>query len=179
MNRYDIRQKIEQGTAQGRSKTELFEQLRGQGLSDSKLAHDVAAEPAPALCIAHRSKVRVIVCLMLFQAVLGFLVVFGAGDSRHPFFTFGAGLVLVAINLAFAWGFYSNRIAAYNAYLVLRLLGFHNTIDELIRHPVVGGILLLYALGVFVFIGMVRSALFPDFALFGVRKIGGSYAFSS
>ncbi|MEO8004662.1 MAG: hypothetical protein ABI771_07135 [Betaproteobacteria bacterium] len=169
-----VREMLVNGTA----KSKIFEQLSGQGVKDSQLAYAIAAYANPARRDAHRGKVRILIAIMLIQALIGFIVGFGLGAHTGPNAPWIVGGLLAAIPLAIGWGFYQNLVGAYNACIALTLIQFYRLFDGLASDPIATIVVVAINIGVLALVWYVREKLFPDFAVITPKKLKGRYVFS-
>jgi len=100
----------------------------------------------------------------------------GAKIGPHARWLVAGGVALVS--LLFAWGFYTHRVAAYNAYILLAIVHLPWSMDGFTDDPFAASIGLVLNVGVLAYVWYVRHLLFPDFLLLTPRKINGEYAFS-
>lgn len=179
MKKQDIRADIERRIALGESKSRIFQTLQGQGLSDGSLANLIASTADPTLLTQHAGYIKGMVVIAWVQLVLGVLI----GLSLALKMGSGVGLLIAAsiggFAYIFVWGFQRNRAWAYNASIVLSIINLPKALGDVTTEP--ASSLFALALGVawVAYTWFVRGKLFPDFALFGPRKVGGAYQFSS
>jgi len=179
MNKQEVKARIAELISTGVAKSEIFKQLSGQGLKDSKIAYLIAAHADPALCAEHRGKVKLLIGLMVFQSLLCFVGGFFLGAAIGPNAKWIFALICLVIPLLFAWGFYKNFAGAYNGYILLSIVNLPKSLEGFMQDPISSFIGLAITIGIVVFVWHVRSKLFPDFALITPKKIKGEYVFSS
>lgn len=179
MEKSEVKQMAQELLAAGQGKTATFAQLSGQGMKDKQLATVIASYPDPELTEAHRGKVRVLIVIMLIQAVLAFFVGYGIGYKLGPNAPWIASALVTLVPLAFAWAFYANKAVAYEAYVMLSILGVARTLDGFVTAPAstLGGLVISAALCGFVL--YVQSRVFPDLGFLSPKKVAGKFVFSS
>lgn len=179
MEKSEVKRMARELLAAGQGKTETFAQLSGQGLKDKQLATVIASHVDPALAEAHRGKVRVLIVIMLIQAILAFFVGYGIGYKMGPNAPWIASALMALVPLAFAWAFYANKASAYEAYVLLSILGVARTLGDFSAAPrsTLAGMLISAALCGFVF--YVQSKVFPDLGFLSPKKSAGKFVFSS
>lgn len=178
MNKKEIQAKVRELLVGGTPKAQVFEQLAGQGAKDSQLAYFIASYADPHRCSDHERKVNVLVTIMFIQALIAFFMGFGIGTTIGPNARWILGVLIALIPLAFAWGFYTHRVGAYNAYILLSVIQLPRSFEGFTSSPVATSIAVGLSVGVLAFVWYVRSKLFPDFAFITPKKIKGAYAFS-
>ena len=179
MNAKEIKSKVNALLEAGTPKSEVFQQLKGQGVKDRKLAYSIAAHPNKYACELHAKKVNVIITIMFIQALivalLGYLI--GVHYSLTAAWMWAG--VLALIPLAFAYGFYNNYVGAYNAYILISIAQFHKMFDGFMSSPISSSIAIAISISIIGFIWYVRHLLFPDFAFISPQKVKGQYVFSN
>ena len=162
----------------GTAKAKVFEQLSGQGVKDSQIAYAIASYADTTRRDAHRGKVKILMAVMLIQALIAFAVGFGLAARTGPNAPWIVGGLLAAIPLAIGWGFYRNSLGAYNAYIALALIQFYRIFDGFASNPIATTVAVAINIAVLVLVWYVREKLFPDFAVITPKKIKGRYVFS-
>lgn len=179
MKKQDIRADIERRIALGEGKSSIFQTLKDRGLSESSLANLIASQPDPALVARHAGYIKGMVIVAWVQLVLGVLI----GLSLALKMGSGIGLLIAALIGGFAylfvWGFQRNRAWAYNASIVLSIINLPKALNDVSTEPISSLFALALGIAWIAYTCFVRSKLFPDFALLGPRKVGGTYRFSS
>jgi hypothetical protein len=177
MNKKEISAKVAELLSSGVAKVEVFAQLSGQGIKDSQLAYLVAAFADPKRCYEHDRKVNVLVTLMFILAVITFLAGFGIGAKIGPNAKWIVGALIALIPLLFALGFYKHKVGAYNAYILLTIVGMPRSFEGFTSTPIASSIGLAINIAVLAYVWYVREKLFPGFLLMTPKKIKGQYAF--
>ena len=179
MEKSEVKQMARELLAAGQGKTATFAQLSGKGMKDKQLATVIASHPDPELTEVHRGKVRVLIVIMLIQAILAFFVGYGIGYKIGPNAPWIASALMTLVPLAFAWAFYTNKAVAYEAYVMLSILGVARTLDGFVTAPAstLAGLITSAALCGFVL--YVQSKVFPDLRFLWPRKVNGKFVFSS
>ncbi|MGU3781283.1 permease [Burkholderia metallica] len=178
MNRKEAKTRIAVLLSAGTRKADALAELSGQGLKDRVLAHLIASRPDPERCRKNKLHIRILIALGIAQLAISVML-------AYYFFATGAGSGLVLVFLAltvplsllFIWGFATNRVGAYHAFILLSLLQLPKTIGALGRDPATalpGLVITLLLVG---YVWFVRNRLFPDYGWFAPRKVDGRYAF--
>jgi hypothetical protein len=179
MDKKEIKKKVNELIASGVPKSDVFEQLSGQGAKDNQLALFIASYADPRLCVEYDGKVSILVTLMLIQSLLGFFAGYGIGASMGPIAQWIFGVMVAFIPLLFALGFYKHFAGTYNAYILLTIIQLPKQIAGLATAPAAAtAIALLVNLGILAYVWYVRKKIFPDFGLFSPKKSNGQYVFS-
>lgn len=179
MKKQDIRADIARRIALGEGRSSIFRALKGQGLSDRTLANLIASHADPLRVAQHARLVQGMVAVSWVQLVLGVLI----GLSLTLKMGSLVGLLLMAFVGGFAylfvWGFRHNRAWAYNASLVLSIVNLPKALNDITTEPASSVFALTLGVAWIAYTWFVRSKLFPDFAVLGPRKVGGTYQFST
>jgi hypothetical protein len=116
---------------------------------------------------------------MFIQAAIAFLLGFGIGVKIGPNARWIIGGIIALIPLLFAWGFYKNSAATYNAYIFLSIIQLPKQFEGFSSSPVATTIGFAIGILLVAFIWYVRRKIFPDFAFITPKKVKGQYVFSS
>jgi hypothetical protein len=81
MDKKETQTKVRELLNSGIKKSEVFTQLSGQGIKDSQLAYLIASYADPNLCRKNKGKVYLLITIMVFQALLAFLVGLSTGSD--------------------------------------------------------------------------------------------------
>jgi hypothetical protein len=136
MDKKRMRTRARELLVNGMTKSKVFEQLSGQGVKDAPLAYFIASYVDPARREAHRGKIRILIAIMLIQALLGFVFGYGLGARMGPDAAWIAGGLIAAIPLWIGWGFHKNWVGAYNAYIVLTIIQAYQMFDGFASAPI-------------------------------------------
>lgn len=177
MNKAEIKIKVKELLSSGTAKAEVFTQLSGQGVKDSQLAYFIASHPDPVRCDEYCGKVNVLITLMFIQAVIAFLLGFGIGAKIGPNAKWIMGVLIALIPLLFAWGFYANRVGAYNVYILLSIVQLPRSFEGFSSNPVASSIGIAIGIGLLAYVWYVREKIFPGFILTTPKKVKGTYVF--
>jgi len=177
MNKTEVKTRVKDLLSSGTTKTEAFAQLTGQGIKDSKLAYIIASYPDPVRCEEHSGKVNVLITVMFIQAVIAFLLGFGIGAKVGPNARWIMGFVIALIPLLFAWGFYANRVGAYNAYIVLSMVNLSKAFNDFSSTPIASSVGIAIGIGLIGYVWYIREKIFPGFAFMAPKKVKGEYVF--
>lgn len=178
MNKKEIQAKVHDLLAAGTAKTDAFTQLAGQGVKDSKLAYFIASYADPNRCDKQERKVNILITIMFAQALITSFLGFGIGATIGPNAKWIVGALIALIPLLFAWGFYTHRVGAYNAYILLAIVQLPRSFEGFTSSPVATSIAIAVNVAVLGYVWYVREKLFPDFAFITPKKIKGKYVFS-
>ena len=177
MNKVEIKAKVRDLLSSGVPKSEVFEQLSGQGVNDSQLAYFIASFAYPERRRKHRWKVNLLITLMVILAGIVFLVGFGIGAKIGPNAKWILAGISMLIPLLLAWGFYAHRVGAYNAYILLTIVQLPRSFEGFTSTPVVSSIGIAINIGLLAYVLYVREKIFPGFAFVTPKKIKGKYIF--
>lgn len=177
MNKAEIKSKVSELLSSGTAKAEVFTQLSGQGVKDSQLAYFIASYPDPVRCEQHGGKVNALITLMFIQAVIAFFLGYGIGVKIGPNAKWIIGGLIALIPLLFAWGFYTNRVGAYNAYILLSMVQLPKSFEGFASSPVVSSIGVAISVGLMAYVLYVREKILPGFAFTSPKKVKGKYVF--
>jgi hypothetical protein len=177
MNKTEIKSKVNELLSSGTSKSEVFGQLSGLGVKDSQLAYFIASYPNPERCKQHRGKVKFLVLLMFIQTVLAFLMILGMDAKVGVIIKWIVGAFFSIIPMSFAWGFYTNRVAAYNVYIMLSLIQLPKSFEGFSSSSVSSWIGIALEIGLIACVWYVREKVFPGFAFMRPKRLKGEYVF--
>jgi hypothetical protein len=179
MNKTEIKSKVSELLSAGTAKSQVFAQLSGQGVKDSQLAHLIAGYPDPIRCQEHSGKVNILITLMFIQALFVFLVGYGIGATIGPNAKWLMSISLTMIPLLFAWGFYTNRVGFYNAYILLSIIQVPKSFEGFSASPIASSIGITIGIGLVAYVWYVRDKIFPGFTFLSPKKIKGDYVFTN
>lgn len=177
MKKSEIKAKVNTLLASGTMKARVFELLSNHGIKDHQLAHFIASYPDPKRCKKHHQKVNILIILMLIQTMIAFWLGFDLGAKIGPNAKWITGILMTSIPLLFAWGFHTNRVGAYNAYILLSIIQLPKAFEDFSSSPIASSIGISIAIGIIAFVWYVREQIFPNFALMTPKKIKGQYVF--
>lgn len=177
MNKAEIKSKVSELLSLGTAKAGVFAQLSGQGVKDSQLAYFIASYPDPVRCEQHNGKVNILITVMFIQAVIAFLLGYGIGVKIGPNAKWIIAAFIALIPLLFAWGFYANRVGAYNAYILLSIVQLPKSFEGFASSPVASSISIGIGIGLIAYVWYVREKIFPGFAFMTPKKVKGEYVF--
>jgi len=179
MNKKEVQAKVRELLIAGTPKEKVFEQLAGQGVKDRQLAYFIASYADQDHCDDHGNKIDFLVTVMFIEAMIAFFVGYGIGSEIGPNAKWILGSLGALMPLLFGYGFYKNRVGAYNAYIFLSILQIPRSFEGFSSSPVATSIAIGVNVAVLAYVWYVRSKLFPDFAFMSPKKIKGEYVFSS
>ncbi|MGI1669274.1 MAG: hypothetical protein K6L74_02985 [Neptuniibacter sp.] len=177
MMKADAKRWISKLLDSGVPKKEVFEQLKGRGVKDSKLAMMIASVPDEVLCMLHEGKNNLLVGIYALSAVF---VVWVTYVTMEPDIRMYVLAVQVTISLLLIWGFFSFKLLAYNIYIVFGVISLPK---EILLVVSTGNIPEMVGIGIGVamlsYVWFVRTRLYPDIGFVGVKKDkSGQYRFS-
>lgn len=177
MNKKEIKARVHDLLVVGTPKSTVFAQLSGQGLKDAKLAHRIASFADPNRCDAHGGKVKLLVALMVLQALLAFVLAFSLGEQIGPNARWIVAGLITLIPLLVAWGFHDHRAWAYNVYIMLTIVQLPRALEGFTANPAETLGFLFLNIALLAFVWYVRGKIFPDFMFMNARKLNGQYVF--
>jgi O-antigen/teichoic acid export membrane protein len=178
MDKKRMRTRARELLVNGMTRSKVFEQLSGQGVKDAALAYFIASYVDPARREVHRGKIRILIAIMLIQALLGFVVGYGLGARTGPEAAWIVGGLIAAIPLWIGWGFHKNWVGAYNAYIVLTIIQGYQMIDGFSSAPIATSVGVVINVAILALVCYVREKLFPGFVLTTPKKMKGRYVFT-
>lgn len=179
MNGKEIKAAAHRLIASGMGKSDVFSQLSGQGVKDSKLAHYIASYADPALCDKYEKLNNVAIHVMFIQSLFALFIGYGLGAQIGPNAKWITAALIGAIPLLFAWGFYKYHAGTYNAYILLTMINLPKQLGGFATAPVSTTIGLVIGIAVLALVMYLRMKLFPDFVFTAPRKVKGKFVFSS
>lgn len=181
MNKKEIKNKVYELLAIGKTKSEVFSQISGQGANEKQLAFIIASYANPDRCNKQRTNVNILITIMAIEALLAFVVGFGVGAQIGPNARWVVAILCLCIPAFFAWGFHANRVGAYTGYILLSLIQLPKTLAGLASNPNPTATFIMIAINLCIlsYVWYVRGKIFPDFAFTGPKKINGQYVFSA
>ena len=124
MNKKEVKAEIQQSLSRGESKSRVFHQFSGKGLSDRVIANLIASHANPELCDRHAKLIDAMIVISWLQLALGVLI--GIGLVIDLSLT--AGLIITGLIAGFCylfvWGFTHNKAWAYNATILLSIVKY-------------------------------------------------------
>jgi hypothetical protein len=179
MKNRDIKQSITQLMTSGVMKPDIYSMLVGQGAREKAVARHLAAYRDTHLRDENRTMLRVLIVVMLIQAVIAYLLgsALSTGGGHGPGWLWGG--LFAAIPLLFALGFYRQVLFAFNAYIALTLIQLPKLLTGITETPTESLFAVAINLAILAFVWFVRSRLFPDIGIFGPRKADGNYVFTT
>jgi hypothetical protein len=177
MNKAEIKSKVRELLSSGTAKAEVFAQLSGQSVKDSQLAYLIASYPDPVRCEQQRRKVNVLITVMFIQALIAFVLGYGIGVKIGPNAKWIFAAFIALIPLLFAWGFHTNRVGSYNAYILLTIVQLPKSFEGFASSPVASSIGIAIGIGLIAYVWYVREKIFPGFSFLTPKKVKGEYVF--
>lgn len=179
MNKKEIKAEIQKLLSRGESKSRVFHQFSGQGLSDRVIANVIASHVSPELCAQHEKWIDAMIVISWLQLALGVLISFAlAIDLGLTGALIIAGLIAGFCYL-FVWGFTHSKAWAYNATILLSIVNLPKSLEDFGSSPTSSLVGLTLGAGLIAFTWYVRGKLFPDFAFIAPKKVKGRFVFSS
>lgn len=180
MDKKQAKQHISEQLDAGASKTQVFESMTGAGIKDRLLARWIAGHNNRELYAQHRGKVMLLNAILLVQLLIVWAVclLYAATQGAVGVWAFIAVLSTVIAGL-FVYGFYKNKVVAYNVYILLTITQLPQSLKGFAEAPWSTAIGLGVTLAVLAYVYYVRYKLFPDFSAFWPNKVKGQYVFSN
>jgi len=178
MNQKEARAEIARLASSGIARSEIYARLSGRGIKDRKLAWLLASYADPRLLEANQKYIGWVVLIACAQTAMGFIDGFGIGEKISVGAGWLVGVATIAFGLLFAWGFYRNKVGAYNAYLLAAIIQLPFQLDDLAGSPLGGTVEVAIGLALLGYVWWVRNRIFPDFAFMSPRKANRAYVFS-
>ena len=161
----------------GSDKQSTYYTLKGQGITDAKLAFVVASICTPQTIQQYAWRTRIVVAILVIQAFLASLFALSFGlKTGGTLMWFASGLI-VSIPLILVYGFARDRLWAYNAYLMLTITGLASQFRGFSDDP--QGTLIAFGINLAMagYILYVRYCLFPEIGFMTPVKRDGDYYF--
>ncbi|MGS0893966.1 permease [Burkholderia stagnalis] len=186
MNKQEAKTRIAVLLTAGTRKADVFADLSGQGLKDRVIARLIASRPDPERCRKNKVHRWILIALGVAQLLISLLLAYllsaelgglGAAGAIGKVVVLLFVLLTVPLSLLFIWGFATNRVGAYHAFILLSLLQLPKTISELGSNPSTALPSLAVTIVLVAYVWFVRNRMFPDYVWFTPRKVDGRYAF--
>lgn len=178
LSKPETKRQLDEMLKAGHLKSEVFKHFSGGAIKDSKLAYFIASHPDPAAYARNRGKVIALIVVMVIEALVAVPTALALSASMGPAGTLLMFALLTGIPLLLAVGFFFNKCAAYNTYLVLGIMNAQHLFNGFSHTPIASSIAAVISLATLMGVWYVRWLLFPDFLGFlNVRKIKGAYQF--
>lgn len=176
MDTVEIKQKVTELLNRGVSRTVIFNQLKGSGVDDDKLARIISSNVYQPSCLEQAGKINFLLFLMGFQILMTFVAGYQFGIK--------SGVPIIFANLSafvpalLTYGFYHNRFWAYQAYIILAFIGVFQALKGLAVAPGETLVAILINLAALGFVWHIKSKIFPDLTGISVpKKEGDTYTF--
>jgi hypothetical protein len=179
MNKKEVQAEINRRLASGESKSTVFRLMRGNEVSDRRLAYFIASYADPSLCLRYAKLIKAIIAASWVQLAFALLVAVAAGVKMGLIGCLLFVGFIGAFAYLFVWGFTHNKAWAYNATIFMSVINLPKTLGGFSETPGASAVTLLIGVALISFTWYVRSKLFPDFAFISPKKVNGTYAFSS
>lgn len=180
MDKKQARQHVSEQLDAGVSKTQVFQSMTGSGIKDRLLASWIAGHNNRALYAQHQGKVRLLIAILLVQLLIVWAVCFlyAATQGGTGVWVFIAALSTLIAG-SFIYGFYKNKVLAYNIYILLTITQLPQSLKGFADAPGSTAIGLGVTLAVLAYVYYVRYKLFPDYSFIWPNKVKGQYVFSN
>jgi hypothetical protein len=179
MDKKSIRKRIAELQAQGVSKKDIFQELKGGSYSDSRLAYILASRADINLVRAHKWKTRIMITVAIIQMTLAFLVGWQVGEPVSTGYALLGALLACAIPALTAYGFIHHNVAAYNLFIVVSLFQYWIQVRDVMQGYNAAWIGVAFATVMLTFVIYLRLQLFPEVRAFMPAKDSeGQYAFA-
>lgn len=179
MDKKAIRQRVAELRAQGVSKQDIFQELKGGAYSDGRLAYMLASRADFNLVRAHKWKIRLMITVAIIQMMLAFLVGWQVGEPVSTGYALLGALVACAIPALTAYGFIKHNVAAYNLFIAVSLFQYSIQVRDVIQGYNAAWVGVAFASIMLTFVIYLRLRLFPDIrAIRPAKDASGQYAFA-
>ncbi|WP_422472538.1 hypothetical protein [Endozoicomonas sp. ALB032] len=175
MKKRKVKQEMQELLNKGIGKSEIYKKYQDNGLPEKKLALMVTALPDPFLCQKYEKMNNLLILVMFVQASIAALIGFDTGAllGGHNIILFG--LIGIAVPVLFIIGFYRYSLTAYNAFLILGIIQFPRLFKDIGQVPVFTTLVVVFSILSMGYVWFLKSRLYPDSGLFGVKKKGRGY----
>ena len=159
----------------GSDKQSTYNTLKGQGITDAKLAFVVASICTPQTSQQYAWRTRIVVAILVIQAFLASLLGLSFGLKTGGAVMWIISGLMASIPLALVYGFAKNRLWAYNVYFMLTITGLASQFRGFSDDP--QGTLIAFGINMVMlgYILYVRYCLFPEVAFMTPVKRDGDY----
>ena len=179
MDKKSIRKRMAELRAQGVSKKEIFEELKGGAYSDGRLAYLLASKADISLVRANKWKIRIMITVAVIQMMLAFLVGWQVGEPVSTGYALLGGLVACVIPAITAYGFINHNVAAYNLFIVVSLFQYWIQVRDVMQGYNAAWVGVAFATVMLTFVVYLRLRLFPEIrAIRPAKDASGQYAFA-
>lgn len=179
MDKKSIRKRMAELRAQGVSKKDIFEELKGGDYSDGRLAYLLASKADISLVRANKWKIRVMITVAVIQMMLAFLVGWQVGEPVSTGYALLGGLVACVIPALTAYGFINHNVAAYNLFIVVSLFQYWIQVRDVMQGYNAAWVGVAFATVMLTFVVYLRLRLFPEIrAIRPAKDASGQYAFA-
>lgn len=172
-----IRQRIAAMMTAGSDKQSTYNALKGQGVSDTKLAMLVAGYTTPETRAAYTWRIRGLIAMMVIQTFLVSLLGLSMGVKSGGAAIWYMPLLLTSIPLILLYGFIRHRLWAYNAYFLLSITGLPNQLKGVADDPQGTLIGMAVSFVMLAYVLYVRYCLFPEVTFVSAAKRNGDFVF--
>jgi hypothetical protein len=179
LNKKAIKRKVVEMLESGHSRTATFNALSGGKVKDRVLAGWIGAHADPTLRKRHAVKVNILVAMMGIWGLLGTLAGLLQINDGGIAMALTMVLIIGAIPLLFAWGFYKGIAVVYTIYVTFTISQIPREFYGFSEEPVSTLLGVAFILAMVFYAAWVKSLLFPDLALVGAKKIKGQFVFSN
>jgi len=179
MDKKSIRKRMAELRAQGVSKKDIFEELKGGDYSDGRLAYLLASKADISLVRANKWKIRIMITVAVIQMMLAFLVGWQVGEPVSTGYALLGGLVASVIPALTAYGFINHNVAAYNLFIVVSLFQYWIQVRDVMQGYNAAWVGVAFATVMLTFVVYLRLRLFPEIrAIRPAKDASGQYAFA-
>lgn len=170
MSLKEIKNNIKNEFNEGESKSSLFKKYQnkeiqaGKTIKDSQLAEIISTLREEELVNKNKISNNILISIMFISMFL----------TISTQLISGVNIIFVLISLLIyailIKGFIKVEYFAYNAYIILSMLGFSNLLKGMQEDFNTGIISLVIYILMFVFVWRLKSKLFPNMGFFGAKK---------
>jgi hypothetical protein len=178
MKNKEIQHRVNALLDSGMTKAAVFEQLKQAGAKEKRLAYMIGAHIDPARISKNEIHIRIIIIINVLLMLLSFFIGFFIDPNFSLGGKFFVGTLCALIPAAFVYGFGKHNVGAYNAFILLSIMGLHRVFSGFHEDPQATLIALGINILIIGYVWFVRNRLFPDFHSFSPRKVKGNYVFT-
>ncbi|MDE2420139.1 MAG: hypothetical protein KGO49_03020 [Gammaproteobacteria bacterium] len=178
MNFKEMKVEVDRLLSAGHSKYDVFNRMSGKGVTDEKLAFIIALYADPRRVAVNRIWIKILLTVIVIQAVSSFFVGLGQGINSHSDVAWLWGVGGAFLPLACCFNIYKNQVVGYNIYFVTLMLCLKGAMDIAKTSPISALIAVGFILGIGGYTWFVKQRVFPDFVFTKVKKVNGFYTFT-
>lgn len=173
-----LKQKVGEMINSGKAKQEIFEELIAQGENLSTVASLIASHHNKQRYEENYWKINILVWMMLILGLLQSLSAYTQGLETSTTYAWILAIIGASIPLLYAYGFYKNKLIAYNLFIIGIFIGIIWNLATIFDAPTtITAVNLLIEISLIAYVWYVRACLFPDIRILSPKKVNGQYSF--